>query len=93
MEEVMHIIVKGRVQGVGFRYHTESAARLLGVSGWVRNLPSGDVEILARVNKDQKEALLAAIHKGPPMARVEGMDIRKAPENMTSPNKGFSVRF
>lgn len=93
MEEVLHIIVKGRVQGVGFRYHTESEALRMGVKGWVRNLPDGHVEILARVPREQRDSFIASISKGPPMARVEGLDIRKASEQMTCPEHGFTVRF
>ena len=43
----MRIIVRGRVQGVGFRYATVSEARRLGLAGWARNAPDGSVEILA----------------------------------------------
>jgi len=92
MEEVLHIIVSGRVQGVGFRFHCEAAARRHGVAGWVRNLPNGDVEVLARVPPGQKAAFLAQIRRGPPLAQVSGLDVRPAPAGMPCPASGFSVR-
>jgi acylphosphatase len=92
MDEVLHILVRGRVQGVGFRFHTEAAARRHGVAGWVRNRPDGDVEILARVPARSKTDFLAEIRRGPPMSRVTDVDIRPAPAGMACPASGFSVR-
>jgi acylphosphatase len=92
MDEVLHIVVRGQVQGVGFRYHAEAAARRHDVAGWVRNLPGGEVEILARVAPDRKAGFLADIRRGPPMSRVSAVDIRPAPAGMTCPASGFSIR-
>ncbi|MDH4121550.1 MAG: acylphosphatase [Deltaproteobacteria bacterium] len=93
MEEVLSITVKGRVQGVGFRYHTESVARKLGVAGWVRNIPSGEVAILVKLTPKTRDSFLEAIRRGPPMAQVDSLEIHKAPPHMTCPDTGFTVRF
>jgi acylphosphatase len=92
MEEVLHIVVGGRVQGVGFRFHTEMVAIRLGIAGWVRNLPTGEVEILARVPAGDKQRFLAAVRQGPAMARVEAMRVRPADDSLTCPAAGFTVR-
>jgi len=92
-EEVLHIIVSGRVQGVGFRYHVEALARICGVAGWVRNLPSGEVEILARVPLAARQRFVAGVQEGPPASRVEGLRISPAARPQECPAEGFSVRF
>lgn len=63
--------VRGRVQGVGFRYFTQREAQKLGLSGWVRNHRSGEVEFAAEGSEDDLQALLVAVRKGPPMSWVE----------------------
>jgi acylphosphatase len=66
----LRMIVRGRVQGVGFRYATIDEAHGLGLKGWVRNRPSGDVEILAEGREDVLKMLVAWAHLGPPAAHV-----------------------
>lgn len=73
-----HILVQGRVQGVFFRDHTQKWASSLGVSGWVKNLANGQVEILVEGEKDKIKDLIELVRKGPPMSRVEGLDIEWA---------------
>jgi len=63
-------VVSGRVQGVGFRFFAERAARKAGVVGWVRNLPDGRVETVVEGSDDAVERYLAEIRKGPLGARV-----------------------
>lgn len=63
--------VTGRVQGVGFRYFTRKMAIRLGLTGWVRNEPDGSVEVVAEGSREALEALLEAIHEGPPTSRVD----------------------
>ncbi len=70
-----HILVHGRVQGVFFRDHTQKLASSLGIFGWVKNLASGEVEILVEGEKERIEALLGFVKKGPPLSRVESVDI------------------
>ena len=57
----LHALFKGRVQGVGFRYTAEAIAHEAGVTGWVRNLPDGDVEILAEGTEQALSAMLEKI--------------------------------
>ncbi|MCJ7579629.1 MAG: acylphosphatase [Candidatus Aminicenantes bacterium] len=73
-----HILVHGRVQGVFFRDHTQKWASSLGVCGWVKNLVSGQVEILAEGEKDRIEGLIGLVRKGPPLSRVESLEIEWA---------------
>ena len=54
----VHVLFKGRVQGVGFRYTAERVAQEAGVTGWVRNLPTGDVEAVAEGTKKRLETFL-----------------------------------
>lgn len=93
MEPALHIIVEGLVQGVGFRYYAQGVANKMGVAGWVRNLPGGQVEILARVTVSNKEPFLAALRHGPPASRVDGLRIGAAPGKMDCPARGFSVKM
>jgi acylphosphatase len=67
-------IVRGRVQGVGFRWFVEREARTLGVSGWVRNNPDGNVEVLAMGTREQLSNLVGRLHAGPRAARVDAVD-------------------
>jgi len=61
----LHAIVEGRVQGVGFRYFTQENAIKLGVTGWIRNLWNGNVEVTAEGPREEVEKLLQAITRGP----------------------------
>lgn len=67
----LHVRIGGRVQGVGFRWFVREEARRLGLSGWVRNLPGGDVEVEAGGEASSLERLRRAIAVGPPGAQVE----------------------
>ncbi len=79
MNERMHLIVSGRVQGVGFRAFVQQTARQLGVTGWVRNLGADRVEILAEGRRPALEALLAQALRGPRWARVDKHTVQWAP--------------
>jgi acylphosphatase len=69
--ESIHLEVRGRVQGVGFRWYVMKKARELGLAGWVRNGPDGIVEIAAAGKPEVLAQLEAALSAGPPGARVE----------------------
>lgn len=66
----LHLRVSGRVQGVFFRGACADEARALALTGWVRNLPDGRVEIVAEGRRTALKALAAWAHQGPPVARV-----------------------
>lgn len=66
----LHLIISGRVQGVGFRFSAYDEARELALAGWVRNLPNGDVEIVAEGSRKNLQMLAAWAHQGPPSAHV-----------------------
>lgn len=74
-----HFVVSGRVQGVAFRAATLDEARRLGVTGWVRNLPNGDVEVLAAGDDEAVRALERWLWRGPRAARVKAVDACDAP--------------
>ena len=63
--------VEGRVQGVGFRYTCVNEGQRLGLSGWVKNTPEGDVEVWAEGSKEKLETFLQWLRRGPPGARVD----------------------
>jgi len=69
----LHLIVSGRVQGVGFRYSAWDEAQSLGLKGWVRNLPAGEVEIVAEGREDRLKMLAAWAHQGPRAANVSSV--------------------
>jgi acylphosphatase len=66
-------LVKGRVQGVGFRWFVEREARLLGVGGWVRNRDDGAVEVLASGTTSQLGSLYDRLREGPRAARIDAV--------------------
>lgn len=72
----VHLLVSGRVQGVAFRAYTVDEARDLGVHGWVRNLGDGRVELEAEGERSALERLVAFCRRGPPAARVDGVEVR-----------------
>jgi acylphosphatase len=65
--------IRGRVQGVGFRYSAVYEARRLGLSGWVRNTRDGDVEVWTEGPPDRQELFLKWLRRGPPGARVDSL--------------------
>ena len=70
-----HIFVSGRVQGVFFRATTKEMAEIIGVTGWVRNTENGKVEVMVEGEKEKVEQLIKWLRKGPPLAKVEKLDI------------------
>jgi len=66
--------IKGRVQGVGFRYSAMDEARRLGLTGWVRNTRAGDVELVAEGDRDQLHRLVTWSHGGPRGALVTDVE-------------------
>ena len=70
-KSAFYALVEGRVQGVGFRYTCMNEGQRLGLSGWVRNAPGGDVEVWAEGTVEKLETLLKWLNRGPPGARVD----------------------
>jgi acylphosphatase len=71
----VHIIAEGLVQGVGFRWFVSRKAEGLGVSGWVRNLHNGSVELEAEADRSMLEELIKAVKIGPRSAHVTNVRI------------------
>ena len=71
----LEMTVHGRVQGVAFRWYTESQARSLGLTGWVRNHPDATVQIVAEGSRTDLETFCDWAARGPDHARVDHMEI------------------
>ncbi len=84
------VVVRGVVQGVGFRWFVQRTATDLGLDGWVRNRPDGAVEILAQGPAAAVDTLLRAVEEGPDGASVSGVTIRHEPP--TTAAGGFTIR-
>jgi acylphosphatase len=78
-------VVRGRVQGVGFRWFVEREAHILGIAGWVRNNADGSVEVLGQGTHDQLSGLRSRLRDGPRAARVDAVE-----ESETRPAAGLS---
>jgi acylphosphatase len=83
--EARRFVVRGRVQGVGFRWFVEREAHILGIAGWVRNNSDGSVEVMAQGTRDQLSGLRSRLREGPRAARVDAVD-----ESETKPASGIS---
>lgn len=74
------ITIKGRVQGVGFRQFTVTAAERLNIKGTVRNIPNGNVECIAVGSIENIKKFIEVLKKGPTLSRVDGIDIEELTE-------------
>ncbi len=81
MIRTVNILISGRVQGVYFRRFTKNKAQDLGITGTVRNLEDGRVEIIAQAKADALEPFIQWCHKGPITARVDHVEITKLSAN------------
>ncbi len=88
--KTIHIIVTGRVQGVGFRYFTVRCANNLGLRGWVRNLPDGGVEAVIQGQDDSIEQMIELLQEGPRASIVTDLKIEEIEQEEFS---GFTMRF
>jgi len=70
----LHIVISGRVQGVAFRAATREKARVLNLTGWVRNLKDGRVEAVLEGEDDKVDLMRHWCEHGPPLAMVTGVD-------------------
>jgi len=88
MSRAAHLVIRGRVQGVGYRDWTMRKARDLGLSGWVRNRLDGSVEAVISGTDTLVAGMISECQHGPPGARVEAVDVTE----WTYPvERGFEV--
>lgn len=82
----LHVVVRGRVQGVGFRWFVGETARRLNLAGWVRNRNDGSVEVAADGDNVAVDMLRTALAKGPPGAAVTTVDdLEPLTDSLTKP--------
>ena len=96
MRVIRHMVVHGRVQGVGYRAFVEHEALRRGIEGWVRNCRDGSVEAGLAGDADAVAAMIEACRRGPHSARVDALDQRAGSEDdLKSRRAGelFSVLF
>ncbi|MCS6914098.1 MAG: acylphosphatase [Myxococcales bacterium] len=86
----VRLLISGLVQGVCYRASAQRQAQSLGLRGWVRNLRTGQVELVAQGPHDDVEALVAWCRRGPPAARVHRVDIHEEQPETLPP--GFTIR-
>jgi len=84
--QARRFLVRGRVQGVGFRWFVEREAHILGIAGWVRNNADSSVEVLAMGTRDQLSGLKSRLQQGPRAARVDSVE-----ENPAKPVEGLTT--
>jgi acylphosphatase len=89
MRVARRFVVSGRVQGVGFRWFVEQAARLEGIRGWVANLENGTVEVRAEADTETMARFEAKLRQGPPGARVDRLT---SDEDVPGQWSGFVIR-
>jgi len=87
----VHVWVKGRVQGVGFRAFVQQNAYAIGVTGWVRNVGYDTVETVAEGTKPQIEQFLQMVKRGPGVSRVD--ESREEWEQVTGEFRSFGVKY
>jgi len=91
MKKAYLLNIKGRVTGVGFRYSAiAKAGKIPDISGYVRNLGYGEVEVLIQGEEKGLTEMRAWLQKGPPLARVDSLSLVEAPYDITI--KRFEIR-
>jgi acylphosphatase len=91
MDERLHVLISGDVQGVFFRAGAQDEARRLGLAGWVRNVPDGSVEMVAEGGRDALERLLGWCGHGPAGAAVS--DVKSMWLAATGEFADFRIRY
>ena len=91
MKISVHCIVKGYVQGVGYRYFAMRQAEKLQITGYVRNLANGDVEVFAEGEEEDIEQFVQELKKGPAFAHVQEIEVTRSPYEHRFDT--FSVKF
>jgi len=90
-EICLRVLVKGKVQGVGFRWFIQNIALSLNLNGYVRNLPSGNVEFVAQGKPEDIDTLLEKARKGSSFSRV--LEVVTEEKNISSAYKGFDITY
>ena len=85
MSTAVHIVVRGRVQGVWFRGGTQERAMQLGIFGWAKNCQDGSVEIHGEGEKEMLEKFISWCRIGPPAAQVSALDLEWVPPQGLNP--------
>jgi acylphosphatase len=91
LRSAAEILVEGRVQGVGYRNFAQRKAEQLGLTGYVMNLKDGRVRVRAEGAREAIEELVRELEKGPPLARVERVEVRWRPP--TGRYGSFGIRY
>lgn len=86
----VNLLITGDVTGVGYRYWAVQQAKKLGLTGWVRNVSKGCVEIAAEGEKEKLEELMKLCHKGPEVAWVEKVEVKWG--EATGEFEGFEIK-
>ncbi|HMK55332.1 MAG TPA: acylphosphatase [Dissulfurispiraceae bacterium] len=91
MKTRVHLLIKGRVQGVGFRWFVNDIATSMGLAGWAKNLRDGRVEAVFEGEKSAIESAISHCNEGPRSAIVAGIDLSwdEQPEGLS----GFDIRY
>jgi acylphosphatase len=93
-DTIHHLTIRGRVQGVGYRYWLEQQARARGLEGWVRNRRDGKVEALFAGPPDVVSGMIVSCRRGPSSARVDAVEEEPADADalrLRRPGERFSV--
>jgi acylphosphatase len=93
-DTIHHLMIRGRVQGVGYRYWLEQQARVRGLEGWVRNRRDGKVEALFAGPPDVVSGMIVLCRRGPSSARVDAIEEEPADADalrLRRPGERFSV--
>jgi acylphosphatase len=94
MKKLVHLSIKGRVQGVGYRVFLELEAEQRGLEGWVRNRRDGSVEAVVQGEQETIDGLIETCREGPPSSQVTSIDVSEAdPEalSLRSAGEKFAV--
>ncbi|MEH7441276.1 acylphosphatase [Heyndrickxia sp. MSNUG] len=87
----LQIIVSGDVQGVGYRYYTQMKAIQFGITGWVKNLQEGGVEILASGENDNLERFIDEVRRGNPFSTVDHIEVNETEKTETY--RSFAIKY
>lgn len=91
MRKQLTVIISGRVQGVGYRMFAASHAHRLQITGFVRNLSDGDVEVVAEGEEEALSAFLEILRQGPPAAHISDIQVFRSDD--LSGFESFTIRI